>query len=119
MNHSGTFAIRVATLGFGYALMLLGVLSVFIIPFYVSVILFLAGSVVISVSDRARIPMTWKLWMVLMVGWILICGGLAFYGEDRVRDWRPFPGTYFAAWIACFYGFRHVRHLVLTRGARS
>jgi hypothetical protein len=103
---------RVVSLAVGYIVTLVGVLSVFSIPFYASLLLFAVGAVIALLSDRTKIPMTPSSWIVLLAGGGLIFGVLAWFGDDRIHHWRPFPAGYIPAWIFSFGAFRHVRYLI-------
>lgn len=105
--------LRVLTLVLGYVLALSGSLLVFTIPFYASFILLVSGCLVVALSDRHPLPMTRNSWIVLIVGCAVIFVGLSLFGEERIRQWRPFPAGYIPAWFVCFHAFRHIRHFVL------
>jgi hypothetical protein len=113
MKQNATSWSRVAALGVGYFVTLAGVLSIFSIPLYTSLLLIAVGTVILLLSDRTKIPMTRSSWLVLLAGCGLILCALALFGEDRIRHWTPFPAGYIPAWVACFHGFRHVRYAVL------
>ena len=113
MNTDTTSWFRVVALATGYVVAVVGVLSIFTIPFYASLVLMAVGTVIALLSDRANISMTRSSWIVLLAGCILILCVLALFGENRVRHWTPFPAGYIPAWFGCFNGFRQVRHLIL------
>jgi hypothetical protein len=113
MNTNTTPSFRVVALAIGYVVAMVGVLSIFTIPFYASLVLMAVGTVIALLSDRTKIPMTRGSWVVLLAGCVLIFCVLALVGEDHIRHWTPFPAGYIPAWFGCFHGFRHVRHLIL------
>ncbi len=103
---------RVLALAIGYVVGLIGVLSTFSIPVYGSLLLIGASGLIVFLSDRTKIPMTRRSWIVLLAGWALIFCVLALFGDDRIRHWTPFPAGYIPAWVCLFHGFRHVRYLI-------
>lgn len=113
MNTNTTSWSRIVALAVGYIIAMVGVLSFFTIPFYASLALMAVGTIIGLLSDRTKMPMTRSSWVVLLSGCMLIFCVLAFFGEDRIRRWTPFPAGYIPAWFGCFQGFRHIRHLVL------
>jgi hypothetical protein len=106
--------LRIVTLTVGYILMCVGVLSILTVPIYVSLIMFAVGIVIGSLSSRAKVPTTRSSWIVSLAGCAVIFVVLACFGQETFRHWRLFPATYIPAWFTCFYGFRHVRHLILS-----
>ena len=103
---------RIVALAIGYVVAIVGVLSFFSIPFYASLALMALGTVIGLLADRTKIPMTRNSWIVLLAGCVLIFCVLAFFGQERIRHWTPFPAGYIPAWFGFFHGFRHVRYLV-------
>jgi hypothetical protein len=61
--------------------------------------------------------MTPRSWIVLLAGFGLIFCILAFFGNERIHRWTPFPAGYIAAWATVCYAFRHVRYLILHIGS--
>ena len=104
---------HIVALTTGYFVAIVGVLSFFSIPIYVSLVLMAVGTVISLLADRTNIPMTRVSWIVLLAGCIMILCVLALFGEDRVRHWTPFPAGYIPAWFGCFHGFRHIQNLIL------
>jgi hypothetical protein len=113
MNTNTTSWSRVVALAIGYIVTVAGVLSIFTIPFYASLVLMAVGAAITLLSDRTKIPMTGSAWVVLLAGCVLIFCVLALFGQDRIRHWTPFPAGYIPAWFGIFHGLRHVRRLVL------
>ncbi len=105
--------LRILTSALGYVLTCVGVLSIFTIPFYVSLILLASGAAMTVLSSPPKLPMTRYSLIVWIAGCAAIIGILACFGQETIRQWRPFPGTYIPAWFVAFYGFRNVRHLLL------
>jgi hypothetical protein len=103
----------VVAVAIGYIVLSAGVLSVFSIPFYASLLVMAVGTGIAILSDRTKIPTTRSSWIVLLAGCVLIFCVLALFGDERIRHWKPFPAGYIPAWFACFHGFRHIRHLIL------
>jgi hypothetical protein len=103
---------RIAAVAIAYIIMMAGVLSVFSIPFYATLLLMAVGTVIALLSDRTKIPMTRSSWIVLIAGCAVIYCVLALFGNDRIHHWTPFPAGYIPAWFAVFHGFRHIRYLI-------
>jgi hypothetical protein len=116
MKQNASSWFRVAIVAIGYIVTLVGVLSIFSIPFYVSLLLLAVGTVMVLLTDRTSIPMTRNSWIVLIAGCGLIYCVLAFFGNDRIHHWRPFPAAYIPAWFGSFHAFRHVRYLIMHIG---
>jgi len=104
---------RIVAVAIGYFVTILGVLSIFTIPIYASLPLMVIGAAIVLLSDRTKIPMTRSSWIVLLAGCVLIYLLLAFFGDDRIHHWKPFPAGYIPAWFGVFGGFRHIRYLIL------
>jgi len=100
---------RIFFLGVGYVLALIGVLCVFTIPLYASLLVLVSGAVIGSLAYRPTPVMTWQSWTVLIGGYALILGVLCLFGDEKVRHWTPHPAGYIPGWMACFYAFRHIR----------
>ena len=113
MNSNTTSWARIAALAVGYIVAIVGVLSFLTIPFYASLGLMAVVTLIAFLSDDTKIPMPRNSWIVLLAGCVLIISVLAFFGNDRIRYWTPFPAGYIPAWFGCFQGIRHVQHLVL------
>ena len=97
MNTNTTSWSRVVALAIGYIVTLAGVLSIFTIPFYASLALMAVGAVIALLSDGTKIPMTRNSWIVLLAGCVLIFCVLTLFGQDRIRNWTPFPAGYLPA----------------------
>jgi hypothetical protein len=110
---------RLCLLATGYALMLLGALSIFSAPLYISFLFLLVGAA-LSVFASFRTPsmtpppMTKLSWVVLLAGSGILLALLNVIGENTVRHWTPHPAGYGPAWFACFQAFRHFRHIITT-----
>ena len=110
---------RLCLLATGYALMLLGALSIFSAPLYISFLFLLVGAA-LSVFASFRTPsmtpppMTKLSWVVLLAGSGILLALLNVIGENTVRHWTPHPAGYGPAWFACFQAFRHFRHITTT-----
>jgi len=107
--------LRIAGLALSYAVLLLGVLSLFTVPLYVAAISFAGGVILFRVVSLREPTMTWSSWITVVAGMIVIFGVLYLVGEERVRQWRPHPAGYIPAWLVCFHAFRHIRHVISGR----
>jgi len=97
----------------GYLVALFGALSTFSVPLYVSFPSLLAGSGLVTLTFITAPTltgpiMTWRSWLVMILGWLVIFGILCLLGDARVRLWRPHPAGYLPAWLICFYAVRHI-----------
>jgi len=103
--------VRIALAVLGWILMLGAALSLLIVPFSVTFLLFAAGTVIVFVAFRPSPPMTWRSWIAFFAGPVVIIAVLSLFGDDRIRQWRPHPAGYIPAWFICLNAFRHFRHM--------
>ena len=106
--------LRTCILVIGYLVAISAALSVFSVPLYVSFLLLVAGAVIGTLAYGAAPAMTWRSWLVLILGCAVILGVLNLFGQERVHHWRPHPAGYIVAWFVCFHAFRHVRFFALS-----
>lgn len=99
---------RVAVWAVGCAVAVAGALSTFNVPMYLSLLLLLAGSVILALAAPGTPAMNWRAWLVFVSGSVLIIGVLNLFGEERIRHWIPHPAGYIPAWFVCFVGFRQL-----------
>ena len=104
--------VRTCILVIGYLVAISAALSLFSVPLYVSFLLLVTGAVIGTLAYRATPAMTWRSWLVLILGCVVILGVLNLFGQERVRYWKPHPAGYIVAWFVCFQAFRHVRFLL-------
>jgi hypothetical protein len=98
---------RVFMLVVGYLTVLAGCSLFFSLEM---ILLLLLGFVVIIFASRRlpQPPTTWRSVLFVLVGCVAIIGILSFFGDERIRQWRPHPGGYIPAWFACCSAFRQI-----------
>lgn len=115
VTHSQTgsrlFWLRLCVLVAGYLLALFGALSLLSVPLQMSFLYLIAGAVLVVFSFRDAPAMTWRSRLILVIGALVIFGILSFFGDARVRHWRPHPAGYIPAWFGMFHAVRQIRYV--------
>src|SRR5436309_1221793 len=95
--------LRICIMAVGWLVAIFGALSLFSVPLYFTLLLAVGGTLIGTLVYRDAPAMTWRSWLVLIVGCVLIIGVLNTFGQDRIRHWTPHPAGYLPAWFGCFH----------------
>jgi hypothetical protein len=108
--------VRLAIKILGRLMCLAGMLSLFVIPFYLTLLLAVVGLIAATAASSPTPPLSWRGRFTLFGGCLVILGVLCSFGQGSVRLWRPHPATYVPTWCLCFYT---ARELLLVRRPRN